>query len=187
MRHKTRRYIFCVCIIIIIFFSVFFLRREGKYTRQQALRVVDRYQSQLESVAKYMISDSPNGRYLNMENSEDNYLNCPFVPQTIKEEMEVYFNQIAPQGDGSIDVLRDDTKWYWHLSEVPKRKNIVSFFLYMGFFADDPETGNKMEEYQMLYYSDMTLGELQALLNSAPIYIYEVFLIKENWFLVTVR
>lgn len=187
MHYKARRCIICICTIIIIVFSVFFLHRGGKYTQQQALKVVDRYQSQLENIAKYMINDSPNGRYLNMENSEDNYLNCSFVPQTIKEEIKVYFNQIAPQENGSIYVLRDDTKWYWHLSEVPKGKNIVSFFLYMGPFADDHETGNKMYECQMLYYSDMTLGELQALLNSTPISVYEVFSIKENWFLVTVR
>lgn len=185
MRHKIIKIFACVCVLV--FFTMLSSHREFRYTPQRAVKILDEYQSQLEEIAKYMINESPNGRYLDVESSEDNYLNCLFIPQTIKDKMRIYFDKIVSQGVGSIYVLREDTQWYWHLPELPNGKNVVSFALYIGSYAVDHETGNEMTEYQMLYYSDMNLNELQALLNSALIHDYEVLAVKENWFLATVR
>lgn len=185
MRHKIVRGAICICALVLII--AFFSFKESKYTTYRASGLLDKYQSQLEKIVSYMINESPNGRYLKEASYEDSYLNCRFLPQEVKESMEIYFNKVAATNFASIYVLREDTTWNWGIQKLPINHNLVSFSIYMGAYAKDSETGNDMIEYQTLCYSDMDMDELQELLKDAVRSTYEVSALQENWYLVTER
>jgi len=152
----------------------------SELTPKQVERIFLKYENELTTIAEYVSREERWNSYVtDVWDNEDAYTNADFLPEQIKENMDVYFEKISR--NGSIHRICEEE--YDYFKAKPSGEKGAVFFIRVVDKGKDAE-GSDVIVYQHLVYLTSDNPEL---------YLKQIWLsvlgsieqIVDNWYLVT--